>query len=107
MAKRKAAKKEAKPEAVIGSAEETALPRITVTEIPPPDVGKEIDVRCVWDSRLIVGGNKTVTGKRYEFLPGETKPVDILDYQALLDLHLHSPGCCGQGPTTQRYFEET
>lgn len=104
MAKRKAEKKEAKAKAAADSNE---VPRITVTEAPSPDAEyQEISIRCVWDSRLIVGGNKTVTGKRYEFEPGEEKPVDLLDYQALLDLHLNSPGCCGQGPTTQRYFEE-
>lgn len=86
-------------------------PTITVSEAKPVEVKKmTVPIRCVWDSRLIVGADKTPTGTRYEFMPGQELPVNEIDYEYLLSLEVKAPGCCGGygGASTigrQRYFE--
>ena len=86
-------------------------PIITVKAAPPPVAPPiaHVRIRCIWDSRLIVGGDKTPTGKRYEFEPDQIKPVNEDDYQFLLDLSARAPGCCGgyggSPMGTQKYFE--
>ncbi len=88
-----------------------AKPKITVKVAPPVPQMVKVPIRCVWDSRLIIGGDKTPSGTRYEFNIGETKPVLEQDYQFLLDMRSRAPGCCGGagGSSThsiQKYFEE-
>jgi hypothetical protein len=87
-------------------------PTITVKAAPPP-VAPTITqkrIRCIWDSKLIVGSNKTPTGTRYEFETDQIKPVNEDDYQYLLDMRAKAPGCCGgHGGSSiinsQKYFE--
>lgn len=87
-------------------------PKITIREAPPmPPAPVKIPLRCIWDSRLIVGADKTPSGTRYEFNTGEVKPVLEQDYQYLLSLQVKTPGCCGGAggssiPSIQKYFDE-
>jgi hypothetical protein len=86
-------------------------PIITVKAAPPPIAPPitQIKIRCIWDSRLIIGGDKTPTGTRYEFETDQIKLVNEDDYQFLLDMRAKAPGCCGgYGGSTmnsQKYFE--
>jgi hypothetical protein len=87
-------------------------PTITVKATPPPVAPAitKIPIRCIWDSRLIVGADKTPTGTRYEFESDQIKSVNEEDYQFLLDMRAKAPGCCGgyggSPMSTQKYFEE-
>ena len=82
-------------------------PIITVKSMPspvaPPIVG--VPIRCIYESRLIVGGDKTPTGTRYEFEPDQIKPVNEIDYQFLLEMETKPWGCCGGSVRPQKYFE--
>jgi hypothetical protein len=86
-------------------------PTITIKAAPPPValLVTQVPIRCIWDSRLIVSGDKTPTGKRYEFQTDQVKPVNEDDYQFLLDLRAKAPGCCGghggSPMNFQKYFE--
>jgi hypothetical protein len=87
-------------------------PTITVKAAPPPTIeplATTKSIRCIWDSRLIVGADKTPSGTRYDFNTDETQPVFEMDYQFLLDMRAKAPGCCGGagGSKTnfQKYFE--
>lgn len=63
-------------------------------------------LRCIYDSTLIISGDKTVTGNRYRFEPDQIQSVDPLDYDLLLSLEQTAGGCCGGGPArTRKYFE--
>ena len=83
-------------------------PTITVKVLPPPVVPEvvEIRIRCIWDSRLIVGADKTPTGTRYGFETNQIKPVNEIDYQFLLDMKTRPFGCCGGTIRPQKYFEK-
>lgn len=68
-------------------------------------------LRCVWSTKVVVPAHLTVSGKRYEFEPGETKTIHVLDKSLLLSFERkQSPRCCGGGgvpnPPTLKYFEE-
>jgi len=86
-------------------------PIITVRVAPPPIAPLiiQIPIRCIWDSRLIVGADKTPTGTKYEFETNQIKSVNEDDYQFLLDMRAKAPGCCGghggSSINTQKYFE--
>jgi len=84
-------------------------PTITVhppIEIKPAELPAEVRIRCIYESRLIVGEDKTASGRRYEFNTGEVKPVDLRDYFILLGLETKPSGCCGGTVRPQKYFEE-
>jgi hypothetical protein len=85
-----------------------ASPKITVKPAPAPKVDATITrpIRCVWDSRLIVGADKTPSGMRYDFEPGEEKPVLEEDYYHLLAMETRPYGCCGGTIKPQKYFDE-
>jgi hypothetical protein len=82
-------------------------PTITVKAMPapvaPPIV--EVKIRCIYDSKLIVSGNNTPTGTRYEFETDQIKPVNQDDYQFLLEMATKPNGCCGGTVRPQKYFE--
>jgi hypothetical protein len=82
-------------------------PTITVKVAPPvvPPITK-IPIRCIWDSRLIVGADKTPTGTRYEFENNQIKPVNKDDYQFLLAMETRPFGCCGGTIRPQKFFDE-
>lgn len=66
-------------------------------------------VRCTWMTRVVIPAQRTVSGKRYEFEPGETKTIHVLDKSLLLSFERkQSPGCCEgvPNPPTLKYFEE-
>lgn len=83
-------------------------PSITVKPAPPPiaPLITQIRIRCIWDSRLIVGADKTPTGTKYEFETDQIKPVNEDDYQFLLQMETRPFGCCGGTIRPQRYFDE-
>jgi hypothetical protein len=80
-------------------------PTITVKAMPlpvaPPIV--EVEIRCIYDSKLIV--SNTPTGTRYEFETDQIKPVNQDDYQYLLEMVTRPFGCCGGSVRTQKFFE--
>lgn len=82
-------------------------PTITVKSMPPPVVPPIIGVliRCIYESRLIVGDDKTPTGTRYEFETNQIKTVNEIDYQFLLEMEIGPFGCCGGSVRSQKYFE--
>ena len=82
-------------------------PIITVKVMPAPVAPPitEIKIRCIYDSRLIVGGDKTPTGTRYEFETNQIQAVNEIDYQYLLDMETKPWGCCGGSVRSQKYFE--
>ncbi len=82
-------------------------PVITVKVMPAPVAPPitEIKIRCIYESRLIVGGDKTPTGTRYEFEVDQIKPVNQDDYQFLLEMETKPWGCCGGSVRPQKYFE--
>lgn len=84
-----------------------AEPTITVKAMPAPvaPLITEIAIRCIYDSKLIVGGDKTPTGKQYEFKTDQIKPVNEDDYQFLLEMETRPSGCCGGPVQPQKYFE--
>jgi hypothetical protein len=85
-----------------------ASPKITVksASIPKVDATMTRLIVCIWDSRLIVGGDKTPSGMRYEFETGEEKPVLEEDYYHLLAMETRPYGCCGGTIKPQKYFDE-
>lgn len=82
-------------------------PVITVKAMPAPAAPPitEVRIRCIYDSKLIVGGDKTPTGRRYEFKTDQIKPVNKDDYQFLLEMETRPSGCCGGPVQPQKYFE--
>lgn len=50
-----------------------------------------------WHTRLIISSNQTVSGRRYEFEPGQKRDdIALEDIQPLLELIKHQkPSCCG------------
>ncbi len=82
-------------------------PVITVKVMPPPIAPPitEIKIRCIYESRLIVGGDKTPTGTQYEFNTDQIKTVNEIDYQFLLEMETKPFGCCGGSVRPQKYFE--
>lgn len=91
---------------------ETKQPSITVKKAAPPvaPLIVRVPIRCIWDSKLIIGTDKTPTGTRYEFETNQIKPVNEDDYQFLLEMRAKAPGCCGGAGGSpmnfQKYFEE-
>jgi hypothetical protein len=83
-------------------------PSITVKVAPPPvaPLVTWISIRCIWDSKLIVGADKTPTGTRYEFEINQIKSVNEEDYQFLLAMETRPHGCCGGTIRPQKFFEE-
>jgi hypothetical protein len=83
-------------------------PAITVRSAPPPvaPIVTRIPIRCIWDSRLIIGNDKTPTGEGYEFETDQIKKVNEDDYQFLLEMETRPYGCCGGTIRPQKYFEE-
>lgn len=71
-------------------------------EIPSePDAGQ--DLRCVWHTRVVV--ERTMSGQRYDFEPGQVQPVHKADVDMLLTLKKkQSPGCCGPGAPPVLYY---
>jgi hypothetical protein len=52
--------------------------------------------------------DKTLSGKRYQFEPGEVQSVLAIDANRLLAMEKHQPpGCCGSEshPPVLKYFE--
>lgn len=82
-------------------------PTITVKAMPVPVAPPitEIPIRCIYDSKLIVGGDKTPTGTRYEFKTDQIKSVNQDDYQFLLEMETKPWGCCGGSVRPQKFFE--
>ena len=82
-------------------------PAITVRAAPPVVAPKIslIRIKCIWDSRLIVGGDKTPSGMRYEFMTCQIKKVNEEDYQFLLAMESRPSGCCGGSFKPQKFFE--
>jgi len=78
---------------------------ITVTAAVIIEAPARIEIRCVWDGRLIIGGDKTPSGTRYVFNTGEVQPVFSQDYQSLLEMETKPFGCCGGTVKPQKYFE--
>jgi hypothetical protein len=88
-----------------------AAPRVKA----PPEPDKKVQVgpnvvnlRCLWHTRLVVTANRTLSGKRYQFEPGEVKSVLAIDANRLLAMEKHQPpGCCGSEshPPVLKYFE--
>ena len=75
-------------------AEKVITPAISTTSL-----------RCVWHTRVVV--DRTLSGKRYEFEPGQTQPVSSLDELALLALEKKQAACCqgAASPSILKYFE--
>jgi hypothetical protein len=72
---------------------------------------KRIPIKSMWNSRLIVGGNKTPSGESYDFAPGAIQTVNAADYQYLLSLEPKRPNsCCGgtpdQASQVSKFFNE-
>ncbi len=88
-------------------ASKTKEPTITikVMALPVAPPITEIKIRCIYESRLIVGGDKTPTGTRYEFETDQIKPVNEIDYQFLLEMETKPWGCCGGSVRSQKFFE--
>jgi hypothetical protein len=86
----------------------TKGPSITVKKAPPPvaPLIVQVPIRCIWDSRLIIGADKTSTGTRYEFETNQIKLVNEDDYQFLLEMETRPFGCCGGTIRPQKFFEE-
>lgn len=59
-------------------------------------------------ARVVVLREKTPSGQRYDFQPGEQQPVNADDFNYLLSLERKGGGgCCGSsGSTSSSYFEE-
>lgn len=66
-------------------------------------------LRCIWSTKVVIPARRTISGKRYEFKPGEVKTIHVLDAPLLLSLERKQlPGCCGgvPNPASLKYFEE-
>jgi len=96
--KRKAKSKE--PAITVKTTSASVAPNISRIPI------SRIPVRCIWDSRLIVGSDKTPTGTRYEFETDQIKTVKQDDYQFLLEMETRPFGCCGGTIRPQKFFSE-
>lgn len=87
---------------------------ITVKAPEPVEIESQptMPIRCIWDSYLIIGADKTPSRTRYEFNTDEIKQVSVVDYEYLLSLTSRTPGCCGgyggsgSIPSVQKYFTE-
>lgn len=68
---------------------------------------RTVNLRSIVTTRLIIPPEKTATMTRYEFMPGEAKPVLADDVEILLDMKKEQKSCCGSlpGPTI-KYFDE-
>jgi len=65
-----------------------------------------VKVRNLWISKVIVAGDRTVSGERYEFAPGVVAWVQAQDVSYLLSLVRRGEGCCtGSGKRETPYFE--
>lgn len=70
-----------------------------------------IELKSVWNGRLIVPGDKTPSGESYDFAPGAVQAVNAADYQYLLSLEPKRPNsCCGgtpdQASQVSKFFNE-
>lgn len=63
-----------------------------------------VTIRSVYDSRLIVPPDKTPSGSKYVFQPGQALPVLAQDKQALLSLKTPGGGCCGGSQIDPQYY---
>ena len=65
-------------------------------------------LRSIYDSRVIVSADRTPSGRRYDFEPGQALLVLDEDLPILLNMKTSGGGCCGGGSTTdpQHYFSE-
>lgn len=62
-------------------------------------------LKCTYSTRVVV--DNAPSGQRYDFQPGETKPVKAEDVPFLLSLkRATGGGCCGSTPGLVQYFEE-
>jgi hypothetical protein len=77
---------------------------LDATRPPPPP--EQVKIRCIYDSRLIISEDKTVSGRKYEFMTGQVKLVDDQDYEYLLAMETKPDGCCGGTIKPQKFFEE-
>ena len=66
---------------------------------------RETSLRCVWHTRVVV--SRTLSGNRYEFSPGQVRPVSSLDEPVLLALERKQAACCqgAASPSILKYFE--
>lgn len=56
-------------------------------------------VKCNFHTRVIIPGDRTPSGERYEFTPGEERDdVMAKDTDYLLGLVYQQTGCCGNKP---------
>jgi hypothetical protein len=87
-------------------------PTITIVPAEKPiphssiESNAKIPIRCVWDSRLVIGADKTITGTRYQFESDQVQSVDYQDYQILISMETKPFGCCGGTVRPQKFFEE-
>ncbi len=75
-------------------AEKVITPAISTTSL-----------RCVWHTRVVV--SRTLSGKRYDFEPGQVQTVSSLDEPVLLALEKKQAACCqgAASPSILKYFE--
>lgn len=64
----------------------------------------EVKLRCIFDTRLVV--RNAPSGTRYDFQPGEVKPIRAEDKGFMLALVRKPAGCCGGTGQPRPYFEE-
>ena len=76
-----------------------------VVDKPTAPAIRETSLRCVWHTRVVV--DRTLSGKRYEFEPGQTQPVSSLDESVLLALEKKQAACCqgAASPSILKYFK--
>lgn len=93
---------EVEAEAVVPDIKETpAVPEKKDDTRPVPVVGKRV-LKNIYNTRVVVGADRTPSGTRYEFQPGQELPIEPEDYHFLLSLNRNpGPGCCGGTPAEQ------
>lgn len=67
-------------------------------------------LRCIFHTRLVIPGSKTISGRRYAANPRQIIPVREEDRDLLLSMTRKATGCGGCGASLQyepqHYFEE-
>lgn len=66
-----------------------------------------VTLKSNFHTRLVISGERTPSGTRYDFQPGEMNEVLARDKKYLLSLVYQQSNCCGgQVPQPIKYFVE-
>lgn len=62
-------------------------------------------IRCIYHTAVVIPAGVTLSGRRYEFQPGQSRDVDPDDVDYLLSLAHEQRPCCGGEVKSIKYFE--